>query len=124
MSTRWNTLPECDVCLMSGNHLACLLNDCQARELHDYKVFKTWHEESIKNHNCFACKHCIELSDDRDSCHLCDLIAGDSECEHGLIPIKQSCEHFEAVLWEETDIYKYYAKKKVGDSNGRLSGTS
>jgi hypothetical protein len=92
-----------------------MLSDCQAREHHNYKIIKNLYAESIKNRNCFACKHCIELSDDRDGCRLCDLIAGDSECKHGLIPIKQSCEHFEAVPWEETDTYKFYTKKKEGD---------
>lgn len=108
-------LPECEVCPRSGNTLSCMLSDCQARELHYYKVMKKWHENWIENRCCFACTHCIDISDDRDTCHVCELIAGNSEDRHGLIPIKQTCDHFKAILWEETDIYKVYAKKKDGE---------
>lgn len=105
-------LPECEVCPKSRNRLACMLSDCQAREMHNYKMLKNWHEKWIEEHCCFACTHCIDISSNRDTCHVCDLISGDSECKHGLIPLKQTCEHFEAKPWEETGVYKGYAKKK------------
>lgn len=105
-------LPECEVCPKSGNTLSCMLSDCQARDIYDYKTIKNWHEKSIKDRSCFACAHCIDISDDRNTCHLCDLLAGDSEDGHGLIPIRQTCERFKAIPWEETDIYKFYTKEK------------
>lgn len=105
-------LPECEVCPKSGNILSCMLSDCQARDIYNYKTMKNWHEKWIEKRCCFSCAHCIDISDDRDTCHLCELIAGDSEDSHGLIPIKQSCEHFKAIPWEETDVYKFYTKKK------------
>lgn len=116
-------LPECEVCPKSGNTLACMLSDCQAREMHNYKILKNWHKKWIEDHCCFACTHCINISSDRDICNVCDLIAGDSECKHGLIPLKQTCEHFEAKPWEETNVYKGYTKKWEVNKNDVCQGT-
>lgn len=107
-------LPECEVCPKSGNKLACMLSDCQARELHDYKILKNWYEKWIKDRCCFACANCIDISDNRDTCHVCKLIPSDLEGRYGLVPIKLTCDRFKAIPWEETDIYKVYAKKKDG----------
>lgn len=30
------------------------------------------HKEFIDNKECFVCEHCIDISDDRNTCHLCE----------------------------------------------------
>lgn len=42
------------------------------------------HKEFIDNRQCFVCKHCIDISDDRNTCHLCkytnELIPNELTC--------------------------------------------
>ena len=49
---------------------------------------KRIHQEFIDNRECFVCKHCIDISDDRNTCHLC-------EYTNDLLPQELTC-----LLWE------------------------
>ena len=58
----------------------------------DYKSkLKQIHQEFIDNRECFVCKHCIDISDERNTCHLC-------EYTNDLIPQELTC-----LLWEVKD---------------------
>ena len=48
------------------------------------RIQRRWVEER----DCFACKHCKDISDDRNTCHLCYYT-------NDLLPEEQTC-----LLWE------------------------
>lgn len=49
---------------------------------------KQIHQRFIDNRECFVCKHCKDISDDRNTCHLCKYT-------NDLIPKELTC-----LLWE------------------------
>ena len=51
------------------------------------RIERQWIEER----SCFVCKKCIDISDDRDTCHLC-------EYTNNLLPEEMTC-----LLWEKND---------------------
>lgn len=110
--TNRNKLPECEVCPSQGNALQCALRECQARELHNYKIMKQWHERWIEKKCCMACAYSKCISDDRDACYVCKKRkAKDTGSGYDLLPLDMTCEKFKAVPWEKTTVYKEYEKR-------------
>lgn len=111
-NTNRNKLPECEVCPVQGNALACALRECQARELNNYKIMKQWHERWIAKKCCLACAYCECISDDHDAAHVCKKRKSKyTESKYDLLPMDMTCKKFKAVPWEKTKIYKEYEKK-------------
>lgn len=53
-------------------------------------VLERWQKEYKENHDCFACKHCLDKSDEYNTYH---------ECEYGgPLPEEHTC-----LLWEDED---------------------
>lgn len=110
--TNRNKLPECEVCPVQGNALSCALRECQARELHNYKIMKQWHERWIVKKCCLACAHHKCISDDRDAAYVCKKRKSKyTDCGYDLLPFNMTCDKFKAIPWEKTKIYKEYEKK-------------
>lgn len=110
--TNRNKLPECEVCPVQGNALACALRECQARELHNYKIMKGWHEKWIEKECCLACAHSKLISDERDGCYVCKKRKSKyTDSGYALVPLDMTCDKFKAVPWEKTKVYKEYEKK-------------
>lgn len=110
--TNRNKLPECEVCPVQGNALACALRECQARELHNYQTMKKWHESWIEKKCCMACAYCKCISNDRDAVCVCKKRKSKyTESGYDLLPWDTTCDKFKAVPWEKTEVYKEYEKK-------------
>ena len=115
--TNRNKLPECEVCPVQGNALACALRECQARELHNYKIMKGWHEKWIENKCCMACENSKCISDDRNAAYVCKKRKikrtefYKNHSGYDLLPLDMTCDKFKAVPWEKTEVYKEYEKR-------------
>ena len=71
-----------------GNKLYDIFNPNSEYNKQLIKKVQEIHQSFIDNKECFVCKHCIDISDDRNSCHLC-------EYTKDLIPQELTC-----LLWE------------------------
>jgi len=74
-----------------GNKIYDIFNPNSEYNKQIIKKAKQIHQEFIDNRKCFVCKHCIDISDDRNTCHLC-------EYTKDLLPRELTC-----LLWEVND---------------------
>ena len=71
-----------------GNKIYEIFNPNSDYNKRIVEIAKCIHQEFIDNRECFVCKRCIDISDDRNTCHLC-------EYTNDLLPEELTC-----LLWE------------------------
>lgn len=76
---------------MSHNIIYDIFNPNSEYNKQILEKVKQIHHEFVENRECYACKHCIDISDDRNTCHLCKYT-------NDLIPVELTC-----LLWEKED---------------------
>ena len=72
-----------------GNKIYDIFNPNSDYNKYIIEKVKHIHKEFIDNRQCFVCKHCIDISDDRNTCHLCKYT-------NKLIPNELTC-----LCWEQ-----------------------